>query len=121
VPRLVPANRPVLGQTLQVGITNLPVSAAFMLMGFSNTTSVLGPLPINLGVFGAPGCNVRVSNDAVAFLLGAGNTANWSLFVPNNPALACIVFYNQALSVDPGFNVLGAAASDAAVGVTGSL
>lgn len=121
VSRLTNANRPVLGQTLQVTASNLPVSGMFLIFGFSNTTSVFGPLPLDLSPFGAPGCFARVSSDAANFIAGAGNSATWNFTLPNNPRLLCGKFYNQALAIDPGFNTLGASISDAAVGVIGSL
>lgn len=117
VPGLVPVgqSRPKLGTTTSVGITNLPLSACFMILGFSNTMSSFGPLPLSLTGFGMPGCTARVSADATSFLGGAGNSATFSLFLPNNPVLSGGRFYLQALSLDPLANGFGATMSDASV------
>lgn len=107
-------NRPQLGQTLTVNLDNLPLSVAVMMTGFSKTLSGFGTLPLDLTVYGAPGCLGRVSPDATLLLIGVGNAASWSFGVPNSPTFVGIVLYNQALVLDPGFNALSAVASDAA-------
>jgi PKD repeat protein len=114
ITHLMPTSRPQLGQTLSVNLDNLPLSAAIVMTGFSNTTSGFGALPLDLTGFGAPGCFGRVSPDATLFLFGAANSATWSFGVPNAPFFIGLVMYNQALVLDPGFNALGAVASDAA-------
>jgi hypothetical protein len=81
---------------------------------------VFGPLPFDAGVFGAPGCFGRVSAEAVTFLQGAGNTANWGFTVPNWAGLGGLKMYNQALVFDPGFNALGGVISDAAAMIIGN-
>ncbi|HLQ37284.1 MAG TPA: hypothetical protein VK348_05770, partial [Planctomycetota bacterium] len=54
VPALTPTTNPQLGTTFLLNATNLPPAAvfAFLSMGFSRTTSLLGPLPLNLQPFG---------------------------------------------------------------------
>jgi hypothetical protein len=112
-------NRPVLGQSLAVTIDNLPSSAAIMVLGFSNTMSTIGPLPFDLGVINAPGCKLYVSPDVPVTVVGSNNTAVFTLPVPNNPALQCLKFWNQAVTLDPGANGLGLVVSDAHAGVIG--
>ena len=114
------ANRPQLGTTLTVNVSNMPTSVGIMMTGFSNTNSVFGPLPFDVTIYGAPGCFGRVSTDATTLLLGAGNTASWSFSIPNNPALSGVKMFNQALVLDPGFNALGAVLSDAAAMLIGN-
>jgi hypothetical protein len=46
-------------------------------------------------------------------VFGAGNTANWSLGIPNGTGLLGQQFYNQAFVLDPTINALGAVLSDA--------
>lgn len=119
----VPGNRattrPQLGQTLAVDFTNLPQNATFLMIGFSKTASPFGPLPVDLGAYGAPGCFGRVSPDGVLLLLGSGGTAVWNLAIPNSPGLQCVRFFTQGMSLDPGLNALGLAASDAAAMIIG--
>ena len=100
--------------------TNLPTDAAIVLIGFSRTSSLFGPLPLDLTSFGAPMCLGRVSPDATEFLTGTGNVANFSLGIPNIPGLLCGQFYTQALVLDPGINSLNATVSDAAAAVIGN-
>lgn len=109
----VAANRPQLGATLNVTLTNLPLSGAVMMMGLSRSASPFGPLPLDITVFGAPGCSARVSPDATLFVFGANNSAPWSLGIPNGPGLIGQLFYTQAFALDPGFNALGAVLGDA--------
>lgn len=103
-----------LGQTMMVTIDNLPASAAFVAIGFDNLNSPLGALPLDLGPFGMPGCKLRTNVDALQGLVGAGNTATQSLFIPNVATLVGLVFHEQALVPDAGAgNALGAVISDA--------
>lgn len=111
---------PILGQTLTVQANNLPQNAGVMLLGFSRTTSVFGPLPLNLAIVGAPGCFGRVSTEGQFLLIGAGNQATFNVPIPNIAALMCLPFYNQMLVFDPAANGLGAVASDAAAGIIGN-
>lgn len=104
---------PQLGGTILVTVDRLPASAMFYLLGFSRTTSVLGPLPVDLGPLGAPGCPGRVSADAAVFSVGAGNSAAWALGIPANPVLNGQEVFTQPLVPDPGFNGLGATTGDA--------
>ncbi|MBK8097406.1 MAG: PKD domain-containing protein [Planctomycetes bacterium] len=115
-----PTSLPTLGGTVTVDLTNLPVSAGIQILGFSNTVSAFGLLPLDLTGFQAPGCFGRVSVDATAFVLGAGGTATWSLGIPALPALAGTQFYTQCLVVDPTVNGLGAVVGDAYAGLIGN-
>jgi len=115
VPTLTPAgtDRPTLGSTTSFLFDGLPQSAAFLLLGFSDQQGPLGPLPQDLGLFGAPGCNVHVSPDFSNVLIGANNQASWSFSAPNNPAFAGVLFFVQGLALSPGSNVLGGVTTDA--------
>lgn len=110
---------PALGRTLQLAIGNLPVGAALVTMGFSNTTYGPFTLPLALAPYGMPGCNLLVDPLANSFVLGAGTTANWSLGIPNNARFLGTEFFNQALSLDPPANVTGLAASNGGRGTVG--
>jgi len=120
----VPANEvvnlPRIGQTLSVDITDCPAGVAFFIFGLSNSSSVFGPLPLDLTVFGAPGCAGRVAPLANSLLLGVpGGTVAFNLGIPNDPSLVCVQFYTQSLVLDSGANTLGAVMSDAAAGIVG--
>lgn len=112
-------NTPVLGGTLNVSISNLPLNAGIMVTGFSNTTSGFGALPLDLTSFGATGCFGRVSADANSLVLGAGNTATWNFGVPAAPVFQGVQLFNQMIVLDTGFNALGAVMSDASAMLLG--
>jgi hypothetical protein len=113
------ANRPQFGTTLQIHVGNLPLSVAILMVGLSRTSSAFGPLPVSAAPFGAPGCFGRVSPDATAFLLGAGNAAVLNFPIPADPGLNGVQFCWQPLVPDPGFNLLGAVFGDAAAMIIG--
>jgi PKD repeat protein len=110
----VTGNLPQLGQTYTASVDNLPISVGIMMIGFSNTASAFGPLPLSLTTFGAAGCFGRVSPDATSLLLGAGNTANWTFPVPNNSALSGLTLFQQVLVLDAAANAGGFVTSNAA-------
>ena len=88
---------PVIGGTLTTTIDNLEFGAALMVLGLSNTLSGgVIPLPLDLGVLGAPGCSLRVSLDVTDTLVGASATLPWSFAIPNMPALMGTRIYSQA-------------------------
>ena len=112
--------RPVLGGTLSVNCDNLPFAIGVMVVGTSNTISGFGPLPVDLGILGMPGCPLRVSLDATDTVVGAGTTATWNLAVPITPSLAGALLYNQIAPLDPAANAFGFTMGDAAGWVIGS-
>ncbi|MCA8977911.1 MAG: PKD domain-containing protein, partial [Planctomycetes bacterium] len=81
---LTASARPIIGTTIQITANNLPApNIAIMMTGFSNSSSLLGPLPFDGTPYGAAGCWLRVSPDANLLLLGAGGTAVHNFAVPN--------------------------------------
>jgi PKD repeat protein len=113
------SSQPTLGGTLTVGLDNLPFGIAVMVLGTSNTAGPLGPLPLDLGILGAPGCPLRVSVDVTDTVVGAGNAATWSFAVPNSGALAGFKLYNQAAVLDTS-NAFGFVTSKAYAWIVGS-
>ncbi|MCA8948744.1 MAG: PKD domain-containing protein [Planctomycetes bacterium] len=116
---LSPDTTPAIGSTINVTVDNCPSNVAIMMTGFSNTTSILGPLPAPLAAYGAPGCDLLVSPDANLLLLGASNACVWSFAVPPTTSLIGLILYNQAVVLDPGFNAAGAVGSDSAAMLIG--
>ncbi len=118
VPTLAPVGneRPTLGSVTNFAFGGLPQSVVFQLIGFSDQLGPLGPLPQDLSLFGAPGCELHVSPDFSNVLFGANNSANWAFTAPLDPALAGLLFFAQGLALSPGSNVLGGVTTDA-VGV----
>lgn len=121
VSHLLPAALPRVGQTMLVNVTNMPtypgspgLAIGLMLTGTSNTTSVFGPLPIDMAPAGMPGCMLRVGYDVMDNIVTFGSTGSWSLQIPNQAALLGLQFYQQTALLDPPLNSLGIALSDAA-------
>jgi hypothetical protein len=69
--------------------------------GLSNTAWSGAPLPLDLGVVGAPTCSLLVSLDvSLPMLLSGGQGAvTWTL--PNVPAAIGSSFYTQGVVLDP--------------------
>lgn len=111
---------PRLGSTSTITFGNLPgASLAIAAIGFSSTTSSFGPLPLNLAVFGAPGCFANMSAEMTTFLLGAGGSASLPMGTPNDPGVMGLSYYVQAFALDPALNALGVSTSDAAAATVG--
>jgi hypothetical protein len=112
---------PQIGQTMIATIGALPPPGlVFFVIGLSRTTSPLGPLPLDLGAIGAPGCSLAVRNDVVSVLLGSGGFASFSLSIPNDQTFMGLQFFTQGLVADPGWNALGAVMSVAAEAIVGT-
>lgn len=112
---------PLVGQDFVLRHTNLPAGVAFRILGLSASTSQFGPLPLELGLQGMPGCWLRISTDSVGLLLAAPNEtfADWTLAIPNSATLIGTAFFNQALLPAPGWNQFGAVMSVACGGLVG--
>lgn len=112
---------PTLGAAILDRIGNVPSSLnLFILMvGWTNTVSVFGPLPFDMAGIGAPGCQGRVSPDISILGIGAAGVVDFTLAVPNSPAFISLEVFTQGLVIDPGVNGLGATVSDAVALVVG--
>jgi hypothetical protein len=97
----------------------MPIGAAFMMLGFSNTNSAFGPLPLDLSFFGMPGCSAFVSADVTTFLFSGGPTITFNSSFPADPAFAGLQLYMQGLVLDPTANGFGGVMSDALALCTG--
>ncbi|MCA8958725.1 MAG: hypothetical protein KDC87_21795 [Planctomycetes bacterium] len=121
IPNLMHTGLPKLGATFSVDIHHAPMSVATLLLGVSDTTSWGVPLPLDLGLFGAPGCKVFASAE---FMVPAGVPINGSasvkLTVPNSPTLSGFKFYNQFWIVEPSVNAMGLTTTNAGVGTIGT-
>lgn len=105
VPALAPLNNPQFGTNFQLSGSYLPPAPglALLAIGFSNTVSGLGPLPLDLSVFGfGVGCDLWDSADALTAIGTSGGSATASLAVPNNPALTGFQLFFQLGSLDAG-------------------
>ena len=119
VPGNIAAQPPRIGNQLVVSLTNLPLQFALYWWGVSRTTSPIGPLPIDLGPLGAPGCFVRTTVDATVLVAGSNGTATFAFSIPNNTTLLGIQLFSQAFVLDPATNAMALTTSDAAAFVVG--
>jgi hypothetical protein len=105
---------PAIGGSMNLAINNLATaaSATFLYLGFSNTTSSIGALPVSLTPYGLTGCTAYVSPDLLLLLPATGGSATLGLNVPNNSSLSGLVLYNQAVSLDQGINPAGMTVSN---------
>ncbi len=110
---------PRIGGTTVITVTGMAQNVGLFMIGSSNTMWNAAPLPIDLGIVGAPGCKLRVSDDIDMFIVGSGNAARLSLSVPNSTVFLAIQFYTQCLVLDPPATALGWIASDAAAALIG--
>ncbi len=103
-PLLSVGTRPVLGTGFRLDVANLPPSSlfAFSLVGFSNTLSPLGVLPLNLAPFGlGAGCNLLCSGEATNLYPMNGATGSVTFNLASDPAFSGLQFYYQFGSIDP--------------------
>jgi hypothetical protein len=119
-PLLGARSLPWLGETMTLTVQSVPQGAAvFVTLGFSRTSWLGIPLPLDLTPAGAPGCRL---NTSLALLLAApsqGGVATLQLPLPADPALLGGQFFDQALVFDPPANALGLAFSNGGEGTVG--
>jgi hypothetical protein len=106
------SSTPEPGGVVTFDVANLPLSTAIVAAGFSRTVSGTQPLPLSLAPLGMPGCDLLVSVDASALLLGGNHAASWSLPVPSVSGLLGVEFFLQAFAWDPAANAAGVTASN---------
>ena len=75
-------------------------SSPFLLFGLSDSSWNGVGLPMDLGVFGLAGCELRTSPDYVFALANRDGTAEWSLPLPPDDSLYGFTFFNQAVVAD---------------------
>lgn len=111
------AGCPTLGSSFVLGLET-PGGAfglTFFFAGLSNTNYFGIPLPFDLGVIGAPGCSVQVSQELMLGGYPNVNPAVLNLYVPTLPYLVGATTYWQAALFDPQVNALQFAFSQHAV------
>ena len=110
----MPRDTPRIGKALEVTFFDLPQSLAVLAFGWQRIT------PLSLGFLGMPGCDLQITLDATAPLVGQNGQAKWFLPIPDDPQFVGVHFFNQALVLDPAAgNGFGAVVSDAAEAVIG--
>ncbi len=105
---------PRMGQVLTTQLTNMPLSIGLFWFGVTRYAP-----PIAGSAFGAPGCQLYASLDLSSLVIGANNSATYSIFIPSDPAFLGQILYAQGAAFDPTLNALGLSSSDGAALVIG--
>lgn len=116
--------QPLIGTTFVGEFRDCPANGVvFPFLGFSRTVALGSiPLPLDLGVVGAPGCVLDVDPVvSTGLLTDAIGGATWAFPIPQVPALSGVVIAQQAFVFDPTVNALGLTLSNAGHGVLTNL
>lgn len=97
---LAGTSRPVTGTNWGLGVSNIPATGTIGIDIFGLADPGLN----DLGFLGAPGCGIRASLDFLGAWIVAGSTHNYSLAIPNNPALYNVHVYTTSAVLQPGVN-----------------
>jgi len=83
-----------LGGGVQFEVGNTAAAVKRLVLGFSKSSYLGLPLPLDLGLVGSPGCTLNVSAD---FTLQSGAASTCNVSVPNDATLADVNVYLQWL------------------------
>lgn len=110
------AERPVLGSPYVLTGTDLPYNTlTFQVIGLLPAAA-----PIDLALYGAPGCRVVVEPTSSEMgLTGSFGTSYWALQLPLLPQLVGLPLAQQIMILDPAANALGFTTSNHVTSVCG--
>jgi len=114
-PTMSAASVPQLGSNMVATITSVPGPNPFGLvaLGFSDTTSNIGSLPMDLSSFGMTSCFLLQSAEITGVAAAASpSSLDFSLALPNDPLLIAVNVFTQAFCYAPGANPLDAVISN---------
>ena len=122
VPTLSSAAQPQIGNTFRVSLGQArPSTAALLLLGASRSAWGALPLPLDLGVVGAPGCHLLASGEFISVIAtNAQGRGSFTYSLPMNLGLIGVQFFNQFLVLDPTVNGLGYVVSNGGAGLIGT-
>jgi hypothetical protein len=112
---------PTIGKSFRVEVRDaLPNSAAALITGASITKWLTASLPMDLTIFGAPGCKLYVSFDALSPTpTGPKGVGTLTASLPNVAALVGLVFHQQYFVLDLKANALAFVFTGGATGKVG--
>jgi hypothetical protein len=102
-------SRPQLGTVQTFSVDNIPAGSSSGALCIGLTKLDPGT---DLGVIGMPECRLHGSLEVCYNFTVAGSSATSSFNVPVDSSIAGLHLYAQALTITPGFNVLGLLASN---------
>jgi hypothetical protein len=113
-PNLTAFTLPRLGQNFDIVLGNLPASSAFAFftVGFSDQTSLLGPLPLSLAPYGMPGCTLLASSEVFLLMPASAGSSTMTTSLPNDAGFVGLLQYYQGCSIDTGANAAGLVSSN---------
>lgn len=123
VPHLDASLPPRIGQPFGLILSGLPTNQPGAIIWGNSAAFWSGnPLPLSLAGIGMAGCSLFASPDLVLGLNSTGpfGATIWGDFIPNNPMLVGIQFYNQAFVLAPGANQLGVVTTNGGHGTVGN-
>lgn len=106
---------PWIGDTMRTRVLHVPAAS----VGGVFVSSFGAAAPVSLASVGMPGCDLLLPVDVAEFRVATASLLEWSLAVPNAPALVGVVFRQQAFVVDGPANPLGLTASNAITATLG--
>jgi hypothetical protein len=122
VPLLLNQGTPRVGGVVTTLLSQAaPNALALQFTGFSDTTWNGIPLPLDLTLFGAPGCRLLAPGTLIQTIaVDAGGNGSLPLQIPAIQVLCGARIIQQWLVVDPSANTVGLAFSNGGAGTIGS-
>lgn len=108
-----------IGRSMSVDVT-APHSLALLAMGFSDQSYNAMPLPIDLSLYGMPGCSLTIAPQATVLGTNSSGTVTFSLPVPSASGLLGTVYWQQAFPLALGANAANLLATDSVRGTVGA-
>lgn len=95
---------PKIGTNYPLSLTTLPSAAkgSILALGASKTKWLTLSLPLDLKIFGMPGCMLQQSMDVLWLMSASGSTFKTQIPFPNVPALAGQSVFVQSIVIVPG-------------------
>lgn len=109
VPTLQCSVRPEPGATLLYRLANATATpgVAVLVVGLSNQWSGAVPLPVELGVVGAPGCWLLNTLDLLQPALVQNQAADFQLYLQPSSGMLGLRMFTQGAVLDPATNAFG--------------
>ena len=118
VPQLAADLPPWTGTNFEVRIEQMhPLHFPLLVLGTSSTDWLGTPLPLSLGLLGAPQCLLRVNAETTLLLSNVGGSAAHVVPIPNDPLLAGLPFFVQGIVFDIALQISATGRGDVVVGV----